>query len=128
MNIRIMAVALALSLGGCSTLSSVFGVVTGTTVTPSQAYIAANAFDAVEATASTYLALPACVTGAGAACRTQSVVNAIVPAIRIGYKARKTLIATIVGNGSAPISLYTALTSQTSTLQSLVSTYHLGGN
>lgn len=124
----IPAIVLALALTGCSTLGSVFGIVTGTTVTPAQAYIAANALDAIETTANTYLHLPACATGGPALCRQQSVVNVLVPAIRIGYTARKNLIAAVANGGNAPISLYTALTSQSATLQQIETTYGIGGS
>lgn len=118
----------AFFLGGCSGLTNAINVVTGTSVTPSQAYIAANAFDAVEATATTYLQLPACATGASAVCRTASAVNSIVPAIRIGRIARNSLEAAVNAGGGAPVSvsLYNALTGQTATLQAIVNQYGIG--
>jgi hypothetical protein len=119
---------LALSLGACSTLSNIVGVVTGASVTPSQAYIAANAFDAIEVTAENYLKLPPCVAGGSALCRSATAVGAIVPAIRIGYAARTTLISSVVSGNDAPISLYSALTAQTGTLQAIISQYNIGAS
>jgi hypothetical protein len=122
----LIAVA-ALALSGCANLQAVFGIVTGTSVTPAQAYIAANAFDAIETAANSYLGLPACGSaGASSLCRKASVVNVLVPAIRVGYTARKNLINAVASGNDAPISLYTALTSQTTTLQALETTYGIG--
>jgi hypothetical protein len=115
----------ALSLGACSTLQNITGIVTGTTVTPEQAYIAANAFDAVEATATTYLNLPPCATGGPTICRTASAVNAIVPAIRSGRIARNNLEAAVNASGGAPVpaTLYQVLQGATSTLQGIIVQY-----
>ena len=126
----ICVISLALALASCSTISNVVGVVTGTTVTPNQAYIAANAFDALEATATTYLKLPACVSGGSAVCRTQSAVNAIVPAIRVGRKARNNLLAAVTAANGSPVSasLYATLTGQASTLQQIMTSYNIGAN
>ena len=49
--------AVALSLGGCAAikqLEDIVGAVAGTTVSPQQLYIAANAFDATKITATGY--------------------------------------------------------------------------
>ena len=120
--------ALLLPLGACSTIDNVFSIVTGATVTPQQAYIAANAFDTIEATATQYLKLPACGATASKLCRTASGVNAIVSAIRIGRTARNNLEAAVTTSNGQPVSssLYAALTAQTSTLQQIVATYNIG--
>jgi len=122
----LLVVILALPLGACGTLQNVWNIVTGASVTPNQAYIAANAFDAVEVTATNYLKLPACGSaGASSLCRTQAAVNTIVPAIRSGRVARNNLEAAVTGANGAPVSasLYTALTAQTSTLQTIITQY-----
>lgn len=119
---------LLLPLGACSTIDSIVGIVTGATVTPQQAYIAANAFDTIEATATQYLQLPACGSTASKLCRASAGVNAIVPAIRIGRTARNNLEAAVTASNGQPVSasLYSALTAQTSTLQQIVATYNIG--
>lgn len=124
----LLAIALSCALGGCSTLQNIVNVVTGASVTPNQAYIAANAFDTVEATATTYLQLPACGSTSSALCRTPAAVNAIVPAIRIGRAARNNLEAAVTSSNGAPVSasLYSALSAQTSTLQAIIAQYNIG--
>ena len=119
---------LALLLVGCAGITNAINVVSGTSVTPGQAYIAANAFDAIEATATTYLQLPGCTAGGSVVCRSATAVAKIVPAIRIGRTARNALEAAVTSSGGAPVStsLYSALTAQTNTLQQIVNTYGIG--
>jgi len=119
---------LTLSLGGCAFLQNAYSVATGASVTPQQAYIAANAFDTVEASATQYLQLPACGATASKLCRTSAGVTAVVKAIRIGRQARNSLEAAVTSSNGAPVSasLYAALTAQTSTLQSIISSYNIG--
>ena len=118
---------LALALAGCSTIQAAIGVVTGTTVTPGAAVIAANAFDAVEATGTVYLQLPTCPT-ATPICKSQSAVNAIVPAIRTGRTARNALEGAVMAANGSPVSatLLSALQAQTSTLQAIYANYKIG--
>lgn len=122
---RLILLASLLALGGCTELQSAYNVVTGASVTPAQVYIAANAFDTVEATATNYLKLPPCTTGGPTLCRSASAVNAIVPAIRSGRVARNNLEAAVNTGNGAPIaaSLYSALTAQTTTLQTIIAQY-----
>ena len=119
-----------LALGGCSTLQNIGTIVTGASVTPSQVYIAANAFDAVEATATTYLNLPAC-GGTAKLCRTAAAVKAIVPAVRSGRAARNQLEAAVNANGGTapvPASLYSVLVGSTNTLQTIIAEYNIGAS
>lgn len=118
----------ALLLGGCSAIQNAYTIATGASVTPNQVYIAANAFDVVEATATQYLKLPACVTGGSAVCRTATAVNAIVPAVRSGRAARNQLEAAVNASGGAPVSatIYSVLTGATTTLQTIISEYNIG--
>jgi hypothetical protein len=120
---RFLFLPLVLMLGGCAWIQSAVSVVTGTSVTPNQAVIAINAFDAVEATGTQYLQLPACASTASKLCRTPGGASSVVKYIRLGRLARNNLEAAINTGGGAPIaiSLYQALTSQTTTLQAIVS-------
>lgn len=122
--------ALAISLGGCQFFQNVetaFGVAVGAQVTPNQAYIAANAFNVVESTATTYLKLPLCSATQSKLCRTQAGSVAIYKAMLVGRQARNNLIAAVTSaGGPVSVSLYQALADQTSTLQQLVSSYNLG--
>ena len=121
--------ALALSLAGCAQLQADYDALTGATVSPASVYIAANAFDAVEATATNYIKLPLCgSTGlaTGAPCRSQTAVNLIVPAVRSGRLARNQLeAATFSPNATAPTpaSAMTLLKGATTTLQQVLAEY-----
>ena len=117
-----LLIAATLALGGCSTLQNIYTLATGTTVTPQQAVIAINAFDAVEATGTQYLQLPVC-GGATKLCRTATGAASVVKYIHLGRIARNNLEAAITTAGGAPVAItpYQALTSQTSTLQAIVS-------
>ena len=108
----------ALALAGCVTADT-----TVTTITPQQVYVGANAFDAVEATATKYLQLPLC-PGA-AVCRTAKVTNLIVPPVRLGRQARNALEAYVKSHPGSPIpvSLATALSAQVSALQAIFTQY-----
>lgn len=114
---------LALGLAGCSTLATL----EGTTISPTQVIVAANSFDAAEATATNYLRLPTC--PAAKLCKTQAGINAIVLAIRSGRKARSDLEAYVNANPGqpAPVTLYDALTAAVSTLQSALAQYNAQG-
>jgi hypothetical protein len=118
----IAVIALALSLGACAQLTNAYNVVTGATITPNQVYIAANAFDAVEASATTYLRLPAC---GSAPCRNVGATNTIVAAVRAGRLARNALEAAVNTNPGAPVNanLMATLTSSTSTLKAILSEF-----
>ena len=127
MKKMLLVIAISLSLGACADLQNLFGLVTGTTVTPDQAYIAANSFDVVEQTATTYLSLPACTTGGTVVCRSAAATAAIVPAIRSARIARNNLEAAINANanGGAPIpaTVEQVLTAAVNTLQGIITEY-----
>lgn len=111
----------AILLGGCAQIQTLEGASLNTT----QVYAAANAFDAVELTATNYLKLPVCVSGGPILCRNQQAAAAIVAAGRGGYQARRTLIsACIAGTTStACVSAYTTLTTAVTGLQNVFTQY-----
>lgn len=117
----LFAAAAALSLGACSNLQTLYGEVTSTSISPQAALAAANAFDAVETTATAYLSLPAC-GGAGApiACRNATAVANIVPAVRSGRAARKAIEGLLQSSngGPIPVANYNTLEAAIQTLQS----------
>jgi hypothetical protein len=106
-------------LGGCSTIATL----TSPALTPTQVIVAANAFDALESTATTYLSLPTCPT-ATPVCKTAAGVAAIVPPVRAGRAARNTLEAA-VNSGKTPLSVsaYTTLTTAVTALQATMAQY-----
>lgn len=114
-----IAIALsALWLGGCSTLQQDWSIITGTTVSPTQIIIAANAFDAGEASATQYLlyckatpAVPACAL---------SNRKAVVAAVRAGRVARNQLEPYITSGSAGPSAIYNTLVAVVTTLQSSI--------
>ena len=119
---------LTLSLGGCTAISNAWTIATGASVTPQEAVIAANAYDAVAQTAKNYLLLPLCSSTQSKLCRTQANSVALYKAILIGRSARNALVAAINTTGTPiAISLYSAVQAQTATLQQITSAYNLGG-
>ena len=108
-----------IALGACVT-----GQTQVATLTPQEVYVAANAFDAVEATATAYLNLPLC--PAAKVCRTAIATGAIIGPIRDGRKARNALEAYIAANpgvAAVPVSLSTALNAAVSSAQAIIAQY-----
>lgn len=119
---------IVLGLAGCASIQNAYDTLNGTTVSPTAVYVAANAFDAVEATATNYLRLKKCSATSGPVCRDPSATAQIIPAVRAGRVARTNLENFMAQNPGAlgPVGLYNALTTATSTLQSVVSQYKVG--
>lgn len=116
----IAAMFCPLVLGGGTCLSNI----TEASLTTTQVYVAAQAFDAAEVTATNYLSLPACVAHDVALCPAAGV---LVSATRGGYKARRALVATCAASitAAACISDYAAVTAAVNGLQSAFVTYSI---
>lgn len=87
-------IVITTSLGACasfSKLQNAYNVVTGATVSPQVVLVAANTFDAMEATATNYLILPRCTGANGPICRVRSATKPITSYVRRGRTARNTL-------------------------------------
>jgi len=110
---RIIVLMAALALAGCNVN------VNPTVATPNQVVIAINAFDAVEATATTYLGWPLCGAPGVSVCRTLATSKAVANGVRTGRAARDALVADLQANASAPITALDTLTATISTLQTL---------
>jgi hypothetical protein len=115
----LLIIATALSLAGCAQLQAIQGVyatVTTATVSPGQVVIAANAYDALKATAINYgnycvankFPRPIC---------SASNRRAVIKAVRAGDAARIQLEASINTNQPAVASVYNALISAVNALQ-----------
>ena len=124
----IIAAALALSIAGCANLQNAYSTLTGASVSPTAVYVAANSFDAVEATATNYLRLKRCTGSNGPVCRDPKATAQIIPAVRAGRVARTNLENFLAQNPGqlGPTGLYNALNSATATLQAIYSQYHIG--
>lgn len=92
-----------LFLGGCSTMSTLQHAM-GTSVSPTEAIIAANTYDAIEATATGFLTFCAKVPSdsrCGAGNR-----RAIIKYVRSGRAARNQMESYIQNNTSVPSAIY----------------------
>lgn len=128
-----LVLAVALTLSGCAGtklgdfISTVESVATGT-VSPEAIYIARNAFDAVEVSATNYLTLKRCPTNAPF-CRNPEATKQLIPAIRSGRDARNaaTLFLKQHPNQLGSQGLYDALTQATATIKQILARYNVGG-
>lgn len=128
---KLLIPLLALSLlTGCAgelqKFKSAYEVVTSSSVSPTMVYVAANTFDALEATATNYLRLPKC-GGSVVVCRNQNAVAAIIPAVRSGRVARNNLEQFLKDHPGqlGPQGLYDALTQSITTLQTIYTQYNV---
>jgi len=114
--------ALALSLGACSTISTL----TGASISPTAVIVAANAFDAAEATATVYIT--SCIPAAVPVWCKPAAVKTMVPAIRAGRTARSNLEAFMAANSGklGDVGLYNTLVAATTTLQQIEAQYSIG--
>lgn len=125
----IAIIALSL-LTGCSAelqkFKSAYDVVTSSSISPTMVYVAANTFDALEATATNYLRLPKC-GGSSIICRNQSAVAVIIPAIRSGRVARNNLEQFLKDHPGqlGPKGLYDSLTASIDTIQKIYTQYNI---
>lgn len=131
-----LALVAAVTLGGCATFGNipkdvlnVWNVATGVSVSPAAVIVAANTFDALEASATNYLRLPKCSAVSGPVCRAPEAARAIIKAIRAGRPARnqlETFLRTHPGE-LGPQGLYDALTTTAQTVQAIFAQYQIGG-
>jgi hypothetical protein len=124
---KFIAIGLLFGLIGCTQLQNDINAITGASVNPTAVIVAANAFDAAEATATNYLRLKKCTATSGPVCRNPTATAAIIPAIRSGRAARNNLEAFLKNNPGVlgPTGLYNALITATTTLEQIFSTYNI---
>lgn len=117
-----LAFVLASGLIGCAQIKNAYDTVRQASVSPNQVYIAANAFDAIEASATQYLRLPPC---GKLPCRSPSATNSLVASIRAGRLARNKLESAVNADPSGPVdaNLYATLTSSTSTIKAVLAEF-----
>lgn len=85
----ILALVLSVNLGGCALFQG-FHAVSDIQVSEQAVYVAANAFNVVQITATNYLRLKKC-DGSTFVCRSPTATAMIIPAIRSGRAARDEL-------------------------------------
>lgn len=110
--------ALALSLGGCASLQTAWGVITGATVSPTQIIVAANAFDAGEASATQYLLF--CKANPAETYCALKTRQSVVSAVRAGRVARNQLEPYIVSGTAGPSAIYNTLVATVTSLQTQI--------
>ncbi len=116
----LLIIPLILTLGACASLQTTWNVLTGVSVSPTQIIVAANAFDAGEASATQYLLY----------CKANPVVSycalqtrqAVIKAVRTGRVVRNQLEPYIVSGTAGPIALYNTLIATVTSLQSQIPT------
>lgn len=108
----------AISLGGCASelqkLHTVYSIVTETTVSPSTIIVAANSFDALEATATQYLTY--CKANLTASACSADNRRTVIKAVRAGRAARNQLETYVTNNTAAPSAIYNTLVAAINTL------------
>lgn len=129
----ILALALSLALSGCAgvtRLVDAIEIAASTTVSPQTIVIAANSFNAIEASATNYLKLTRCDKTTSKVCRDKAVTAILIPAVLNARKARNDLITfqrTHPGQLGTQ-GLYDALQLSITTLTGIMNTYHIGEN
>jgi hypothetical protein len=117
---KLLVIPLLLALGGCASLNTAWSVVTGASVSPTQILVAANAFDAGEATATQYLLY--CKANPAISPCLLSTRQAVVKAVRAGRVTRGQLEPYIVSGAAGPAALYNALVATVTQLQASIPT------
>lgn len=122
---------LTLSLGGCALfqrLESIGSELASSHVSPSAVVIAANTFDALEASATNYLRLKRCSPTTGPICRDPAFTAKIIPVVRSGRVARDNLILFMRAHPGqlAPQGVYDALVASINTAQAIITQYNAG--
>jgi len=120
----LLVIPLMLSLGGCATpfgtfVTKTWDVVTGTSASPTQIIVAANAFDAGEASATQYLLYCKATVPAPSFCALATR-RGVVKAVRAGRAVRNQLEPYIVSGTAGPIALYNSLIAAVTSLQSQI--------
>lgn len=128
LKLPVILFASALALSGCGAGTFLTNL-TGATVSPQSALVAANSFDALETAATAYLQLPACATPSptGVVCRNAAAAKAIGPAVRAGRTPRNQIEALLAANNGAAIPVATLATLQAAiaSLQSIYAQYSI---
>jgi hypothetical protein len=122
---KLIAIAsLAFVLSGCATISNLQLALT-TTVTPTEALVAANAFDAAQAGATAYLTYCQQQGNVPAACSAANR-RGVISYVRSGRKARSQVEGYIVSSTSVPAAIYNALITAVSGLRSTQAASYTG--
>ena len=117
------ALLLTAALGGCAGIQTLEQVA-GTAVTPTQAIVAANAFDAAESGATAYLVY--CKSNLTAANCSAANRRAVISYTRAGRAARNQIETAITNSSSIPATVYNALVAAVSNLKTTPAASYAG--
>ncbi len=115
----LLIAALGLGLGGCATIQQDWAIITNAQVSPTQIIVAANAFDAGEASATQYLLYCKATKPAPSYCALATR-QAVVKAVRAGRVARAQLEPYITSGTAGPSAIYNTLVSIVTSLQAQI--------
>jgi hypothetical protein len=115
----LLLIPLVLSLGACASLQADWAIITGAQVSPTQIIVAANAFDAGEASATQYLLFCKSANPSPAYCALSNR-QAVVKAVRAGRVARNQLEPYVVSGTAGPAALYNTLVAVVTNLQAQI--------
>jgi hypothetical protein len=115
----LLVIPLLFTLGACASLQTDWSIITGATVSPTQILVAANAFDAGEATATQYLLFCKATVPAPSYCALATR-QAVVKAVRAGRVARAQLEPYIVSGSAGPSAVYNTLVATVQALQTQI--------
>lgn len=111
---RILPLLLVLSLGACAQVNSLIGLAT-TAVTPTEAIIAANAFDAAESGATGFLTY--CKANMTNVICSAGNRRSVIKFVRAGRQARNQVETYVQTSTSIPAAVYNALITATSNIK-----------
>jgi hypothetical protein len=117
----LLVIPLLFTLGACASLQTTWSIITGATVSPTQIIVAANAFDAGEASATQYLLFCKQANPAPSYCALATR-QAVVKAVRAGHVARNALEPYVVSGTAGPSALYNTLVATVTALQAQIPT------
>lgn len=123
-KLAIVALAGLMALAGCANLSSAYHAIADATVSPQLVLVAANAFDAVEATAKNVIV--ACTPATRPAACNDTVIRSLIPAVKAGRDARDGLEGFLVAHPGQLGSkgLYDALVAATGTITKAIADFN----
>src|SRR6266436_7253098 len=102
-----LVLALALTLSACANLKTAYQVITEASVSPTQIIVAANAFDALEGTATQYLVY--CKANLITTICSADNRRGVIKWVRTGRAARNQLETYIASNTTGPAAVYNTL-------------------
>ena len=125
---KILILIAALSLASCANIQNAYEAATQSSISPKAVIVAANTFDALEATATNYLRLPKCGVDVSKVCRNPNATKPIVNAVRSGRVARNNLEQFMINHPGqlGPSGPYDILVTAIDTLNSVYAQYNVG--